>query len=81
MDSICLGLYPLHYAVHRRYESAVKLLLVRGCNVDAMDDVGFTALHICAERGYYELLELLITHGARVKFTEIKPEDNVCVSF
>ena len=76
-----LGSYPLHYAVYRRNESAVLFLLEHGCNVDAMDYNGLTAVHICAEKGYSEILELLITHGARVKFTEINPEDNVCVSF
>ncbi|XP_075587382.1 uncharacterized protein LOC124500147 isoform X3 [Dermatophagoides farinae] len=40
-----------------------------------MDDVGYTALHLSAERGYNELMNLLIEHGARVKFTELRPDD------
>ncbi|XP_075678600.1 uncharacterized protein LOC113798829 isoform X3 [Dermatophagoides pteronyssinus] len=69
------GLRPLHYATYQRYEKAVNLLLVRGCDVDAMDDVGYTALHLSAERGYNELMNLLIEHGARIKFTELRPDD------
>lgn len=73
------GLRPLHYATYQRYEKAVNLLLVRGCDVDAMDDVGYTALHLSAERGYNELMNLLIEHGARIKFTELRPDDKVCL--
>lgn len=42
-----------------------------------MDDVGYTALHLCAERGYIDLLRLLIEHKARVKFTDLKADDQV----
>lgn len=52
-------------------------MLVRGCDVDAMDDVGYTALHLCAERGYIDLMRMLLDHNARVKFTELKPDDKV----
>jgi len=45
--------------------------------VDAMDDVGYTALHLCAERGYTDLMRMLLDHSARVKFTELKPDDKV----
>lgn len=34
-----------------------------------MDDIGYTAIHLCAEKGYYDLLRLFLEHGARVKFT------------
>jgi len=71
------GLRPLHYATYQKYTEAVNLLLVRGSDVDAMDDVGYTALHLCAERGYTDLLRMLLDHGARVKFTELKPDDKV----
>ncbi len=71
------GLRPLHYATYQRYTEAVNLLLVRGSDVDAMDDVGYTALHLCAERGYTDLMRMLLDHGARVKFTELKPDDKV----
>ena len=72
-----LGLRPLHYATYQKYEKAVNLLLVRGCDVNAMDEVGYTALHLCAERGYGDLMQLLIEHNARVRYTQLKPEDKV----
>lgn len=71
------GLRPLHYAVYQKYIDCVNLLLVRGADIDAMDDIGYTGLHLCAERGYLDLVKLLIDHGARVKFTELKPDDKV----
>lgn len=64
----------MHYATYQRYEKAVNLLLVRGCDVNAMDDVGYTALHLCAERGYSDLMKLLVEHNARVKFTALNDE-------
>ena len=50
---------------------------MRGSDIDAMDDIGYTALHLCSERGYTDLLQLLLDHGARVKFTELQPDDKV----
>lgn len=55
----------------------MNLLLVRGAEIDAMDDIGYTAVHLCAERGYFELLHLLIDHGAQVRFTDVKPDERV----
>lgn len=71
------GLRPLHYAAYQKYTECVNLLLVRGSEIDAMDDIGYTAVHLCAERGYVELLQVLLEHGARVKFTELKPDEKV----
>lgn len=73
-EPVTQGLRPLHYAAYRRYDEAVNLLLVRGCDVDAMDDVGYTALHLCAERGFKATADLLLRHNARVRFTE-QPEE------
>ena len=55
----------------------VNLLLVRGADVDAVDDIGYTAMHLCAERGYLDLMLLLLQHGARVRFTEVKRDVTV----
>lgn len=32
-------------------------------------------MHLCAERGYEDLIRLLLKHGARVCFTELGPDD------
>lgn len=69
-EPVTQGLRPLHYAAYQQYDEAVQLLLVRGCDVDAMDDVGYTALHLCAERGFLQTAKTLVCQGsARVCFT------------
>lgn len=35
-----------------------------------MDEIGYTAMHLCAERGYLDLVQLLIQHKAKVCFTD-----------
>ncbi|UYV82595.1 hypothetical protein LAZ67_22000063 [Cordylochernes scorpioides] len=60
----------------RRYAEAASLLLVRGADPNLMDDVGYTALHLCAERGYIDLIRMLLRHKARVSFTVVGPEDS-----
>lgn len=34
------------------------------------DDVGYTPVHLAAERGYKEILEMLIDHGGHTAFRE-----------
>lgn len=55
----CSGLRPLHYAAYANNMPAVKLLLVRGCDVDATDECGYSAsslphlsLHQCRSLAY-----------------------------
>lgn len=74
-EPVTQGLRPLHYAAYQQYKEAVNLLLVRGSDPDAMDEVGYTALHLCAERGYIDLIYLLVKHGARVCFTEMTADE------
>ncbi|XP_049793661.1 ankyrin repeat and SOCS box protein 14-like [Schistocerca nitens] len=64
------GLRPLHYAVWQRYSGAATLLLVRGGDVNARDECGYSALHLAAEHGYTELVSLLLQQGARVDYRE-----------
>ncbi|XP_018494351.2 poly [ADP-ribose] polymerase tankyrase-1 [Galendromus occidentalis] len=73
-EPVAQGLRPIHYAIYQQYQLAVEFLLLRGCQVDAMDDVGYTALHLCAEKGFLELAELLMSYGARVCFTDVDTE-------
>ena len=56
------GLRPLHYAVWQRYFEAVQFLLVRGSDVNARDDCGYSALHLSAEHGYVEIMSLLLEY-------------------
>lgn len=61
---------PLHYACHRGYFAAAKLLLVRGAKVNVVDSIGYSALHLCAEKGNYLLLKLLLEYMAHVSYFE-----------
>ncbi|CAB0033102.1 unnamed protein product [Trichogramma brassicae] len=64
-EPVTQGLRPLHYAVWQRYEDAAQLL-VRGAEIDATDECGYSALHLAAEHGYLDLVKLLLKHGAKV---------------
>ncbi|KAF9406742.1 hypothetical protein HW555_012983 [Spodoptera exigua] len=59
---------PFHYAIWQRYLEATRLLVVRGCDVNARDDCGYSALHLAAEHGYTELVKLLLESGAAVDY-------------
>ncbi|GBM70702.1 Ankyrin-1 [Araneus ventricosus] len=74
-EPVTQGLRPIHYAAFQQYFEALNLLLVRGCDPNAMDEIGFTALHLCAERGYIDLVLLLLEHKAKVSFTELNLHD------
>lgn len=50
----------------------MELLLARGCKLDLMDDIGYTALHLAAERGYLNIVRMLVEAGAQVRFTDQK---------
>lgn len=50
-EPVTQGLMPLHYAVWQRYYEAAQLLLTRGGNVNAVDECGYSPLHLSAEHG------------------------------
>lgn len=51
-EPVTQGLRPLHYAVWQRYLEAAQLLLVRGSDINARDECGYSALHLSAEHGW-----------------------------
>jgi ankyrin repeat protein len=55
---------PLHAAVAGRSREIVELLLGRGVEVNARQQVGYTALMGAASAGREDLIDLLIRHGA-----------------
>ncbi|MPC83753.1 26S proteasome non-ATPase regulatory subunit 10 [Portunus trituberculatus] len=72
-DPVTQGLSPLHYAVWQRYPEAAEFLINEGCDINARDEIGYTALHLSAEHGYTEMMKTLIKHNAQINFN-IPPE-------
>jgi hypothetical protein len=54
---------------------AACLLLTRGGDINATDECGYSALHLAAEHGYVELVQLLLARGARVDYRENNGEE------
>ncbi len=55
---------PLHAAVASRNAETVALLLERGADVDARQQVGYTPLMAAAAAGRQDLVDVLLRHGA-----------------
>ena len=81
-EPVTQGLLPLHYAVWQKNEAAVNLLLVRGADIDAVDDCGYSSLHLAAEHGYYDLAKILLDAGSKVDYRapteELYPRTTLC---
>lgn len=55
----------LHHATDGRHYETATLLAKRGIDLNAEEHKhGRTALHICAEKGYFEFVEMLLIRGA-----------------
>ena len=62
-----LGKTPLIAAQHRRGGlAAAQTLVAHGADVNAVDQRGISAIHIATAQGNYELVRLLIDHGANI---------------
>ncbi|XP_065173145.1 ankyrin-3-like isoform X2 [Atheta coriaria] len=74
-EQVTQGLMPLHYAVWQRYYAAAQLLLTRGADVNAVDECGYSAMHLAAEHGFMELVRLLLQCGAKVDYRKTLDDD------
>ncbi|KAF8771311.1 Ankyrin repeat domain-containing protein 50 [Argiope bruennichi] len=74
-EPIHKGLRLLHYAAYQEEMDIMLLLLDCDADPNIMDDMGYTPVHICSEKGYSHLIEILMAYGARIRFTEIHPGD------
>nr|XP_033785417.1 85/88 kDa calcium-independent phospholipase A2 isoform X5 [Geotrypetes seraphini] len=57
----CYGGTPLHWA---KSAEMARLIIERGCNVNAISKTADTALHIMVKRSRFECSMVLLTHGA-----------------
>jgi ankyrin repeat protein len=55
---------PLMWAAEQRHVGVLRLLLERGADVNASDDIDFTALHNAAREGHEEVACILLSRGA-----------------
>jgi ankyrin repeat protein len=55
---------PVHAAAAVRDAGTMRLLLARGADADARQQLGYTALHTAAQLGDGEIVDLLLAHGA-----------------
>lgn len=81
-EPVTQGLRALHYAVWQKNDPAVNLLLVRGADINAIDEVGYSALHLAAEHGFIDIATLLLDAGSKVDFREptdeLYPRTTLC---
>ncbi len=55
---------PVHSAATVQDHATMRLLLERGADPNARQQMGYTALHSAASRGDVEMAKLLLAHGA-----------------
>jgi len=56
---------PLHAAIRRRRIEVAEWLIARGVDTNAVNDVGWTPLHLAAANGEPDLARTLLLNGAR----------------
>lgn len=54
----------------RRWIHLMTFNLCLGADVNAKNNGGRTALHYAASKGWLEIAQLLLTHGAKINITD-----------
>ncbi|MDF2966039.1 MAG: serine/threonine-protein phosphatase 6 regulatory ankyrin repeat subunit A-like [Rickettsiaceae bacterium] len=65
---------PLHNAVYKSHNEVAKLLISKMNNVEQYNDEGFTAFHIAALKGNFDIVEALLP---KIQDINIKTNNNV----
>ena len=60
------GYTALHYACHHRIGNMVHLLIGEGANMEITDSEGMKPLHIASQKGYIDIIEILLKYGADI---------------
>ncbi|KAJ1439143.1 ankyrin repeat-containing domain protein, partial [Ochromonadaceae sp. CCMP2298] len=58
------GWTPLHYASYRGHTEIVRILIAAKAEINATNDLGFTALFYAAQRSFLDICTLLVDSGA-----------------
>eukprot|EP00005_Dracoamoeba_jomungandri_P002814 CAMPEP_0174250894 /NCGR_PEP_ID=MMETSP0439-20130205/911_1 /TAXON_ID=0 /ORGANISM="Stereomyxa ramosa, Strain Chinc5" /LENGTH=273 /DNA_ID=CAMNT_0015331075 /DNA_START=22 /DNA_END=840 /DNA_ORIENTATION=+ len=58
------GHTSLHWTAYQKHESAARLLLTLGADINATDDEGMTPLHWAALKGHADMVKVLLEAGA-----------------
>ena len=58
------GNTPIHIAAQNGYTDIVRVLIERGCNVNAKNNKGNTAMHMAMAYDYFEAVDALLAAGA-----------------
>ena len=61
-----VGSTPLHWAAKKGHKEIAELLIEKGADLNAKQNLGWTPLHNAASSGHKEIAELLITKGVDV---------------
>ena len=61
---------PVHKATEKNMIDVVDLFLECGCDPTIANKNGFTALHIAARNGYYDMCKLLLARGKLLVSTD-----------
>ncbi|XP_076466141.1 uncharacterized protein LOC143297609 [Babylonia areolata] len=61
-----MGFTPLHSACEKGLAVLVKILLAAGADVDAVTKHGQTALYLASQKGYIDIVRLLLHYDAKV---------------
>lgn len=72
--------FPVHAAAAANDTHTMKMLLERGADPNARQQLDFTALHGAASRGNIEMAKLLIAHGADPKAKSTDGKDAAVVA-
>jgi ankyrin repeat protein len=65
-EIIGMVMLGMHWAAGGDHMKEVELLIDKGADVNAKDEVGWTPLHYAADNGHKDVAELLIAKGADV---------------